>query len=213
MRRIRLSAAVVASALALAACDGGSTGPGSSTGSLSFHFAGSSAGDFSASGDLPRAGTTPAVQFVAAVRDSSGEEPIVALVGFQPTVGGRGHLVEFDMQDLRGERTLSLAESCYDQATLAGCAIALIGLNYDLSTSQSVAGEESYLSDAGTVHITNATATRLQGTFSGHATELELAHEITLTQGQFDVPFVPLGALGLNRLPAAGRISLSRLRR
>jgi hypothetical protein len=212
MRCTRLSA-LVASALALAACDGSSTGSSTTTGSVSFHYAGSSSGDFSASGDVPRTGASPAVQFVAAVRDSSGDEPIVALVGFQPVAGGRVHLVEFDMQDARGERTLSMAESCYDQSTLAGCAIALVGLNYDVSTSQSVAGEESYFTDAGTMHVTTATATRLQGTFSGHATELDSPGQITLTEGKFDVPFVPASALGLNRLPAAAGISLSRLRR
>lgn len=211
-RLIALSLALVAG---LAACKD-STGSDKKTdngsGSMSFSFTGSTTGSFSASGAFPTTSGVPTVQFAAAVRDTTSTgEPYMVLLGFQPTTSGRGHLVEFDFANSTAPQTLTLDEACYSHSTLTGCAIALVGLNYDLSTSSSVAGEESYFFDSGTFTVTSVDATHVRGTFTGHATDSDTGHTITVTAGQFDVPFVHPSAATLNRA-LVNRPSLLRTR-
>jgi hypothetical protein len=183
----------------LAACKDSTGSTGDESGSLSFTYAGSAAGSFSANGVFPRSSGVPTVQFAAAIRDTANGEPYMALVGFQPTTNGRGHLVEFDFANSTAPQTLTLDESCYAQDTLTGCAVALVGLNYDLSTGSSVAGEESYFFDSGTFTVSSVSADHVRGTFTGHATDVDTGHTIDVTGGQFDVPFVRPGSGVLSR--------------
>jgi hypothetical protein len=210
--RRRILALSLASLLGVAACKD-STGSGGSkdnpSGTLSFSYAGSSTGTFSATGAFPKTRGVPTVQFAAAIRDTVAGEPIMVLVGFQPTAGGRGHLVEFDFANIATAQTLTLDEACYSHQTLAGCALALVGLNYDLST---VAGEASYLFDSGSFTVTSVSATGVRGTFTGHATDPDTGHTIDVTGGQFDVPFVRPASSGLDRA-IVDRPSLLRARR
>ncbi|HET6762598.1 MAG TPA: hypothetical protein VFH27_02975 [Longimicrobiaceae bacterium] len=147
--------------------------------------------------------------FAAALRDSRSGEPLIVLLGWQPTGGGHGHFVQLDLPDSRGGETLRLSEMCLLQPTLAGCAIGLVGIDWDVASTGATRGG-TFLFDGGTLRVTAVTATSVRGTFAGHAVDSETGRSITITRGSFDVPFVTASALGI-RLPAVARLRSQRL--
>ncbi|HET6764882.1 MAG TPA: hypothetical protein VFH27_14455 [Longimicrobiaceae bacterium] len=213
----RLAAVTTALVLGLSACkdstgnnNGGDGGLTDTSGSVSFQYAGFTAGSFATSGTAPTAvGNHP--QFAAAQRDTAQGQAYIVLLGFQQRATGRTDLIDLEMAEPAGPATLSLADTCGTDTSIAGCAFAFVGLNWDLSTSSSLPDEQSYGVDAGSVQITSVSSTRIRGTFSAHALD-ESGHAITISAGSFDVPFVHGNAF-FNRSPAVSGPSLLRLHR
>lgn len=188
-----------------------STGPGEGSGGLSFRFSGASTGAFAAAGDVPtRASADIPPQFAAAVRDTANGEPLIVLLGWQPTGGGHGHFVEMDLAESKSGETLSMSDLCLLHQTLAGCALALVGIDWDVQSTTGVGGDSFYF-DAGSLTVASVSRTGIRGTFSGHAVDGFTGHSITITDGSFDVPFVRLTAASVDRLPTAVRARAQRL--
>jgi hypothetical protein len=205
-------AAAVACLLAAGACSD-STLPGEGSGGLRFQFAGASTGtgSFAAAGDVPtRSSAAIPPQFAAAVRDTANGEPLIILLGWQPTGGGHGHFVEMDLAESKSGETLSMSDLCLLHETLAGCALALVGIDWDMQSTTGVGGDSFYF-DAGSLTVASVTRTGIRGTFRGHAVDGYTGHSITITNGSFDVPFVRLTAASVDRLPAAVRARAQRL--
>lgn len=210
IRSRRLAVLSLAAAAVLGACKD-STGPKKSTdntvGTASFQYTGFTSGSFSASG-APPTSSVGQPQFAAAQRTDVGGEGIILLFGVQPTSNGRSSVLQLEMAEPSGPAALSLADTCGTSTSVAGCAFALVGFNIDVTTTDSVPGEQIFATDAGTVQITQISTTRVKGTFTAHATD-DNGHTITITGGAFDVPIVSTDNPSFGR-QAAGP-SLSRL--
>jgi hypothetical protein len=211
----RLAAVTTALVLGLSACKD-STGskdndPTNTSGSVSFQYSGFSAGSFFASGVAPTtASDHPA--FAAAQRDTLQGQAYIALLGFTQRSTGRTDLIELDMAEPTAGATLSLADTCGSSTSIAGCAAGFVGLNYDFTTSNPLPDELSYSVDAGSIHVTSLSSTRIAGTFTAHALD-DSGHAITISAGTFDVPFVHNNVFFPDRAPVVSGPSLLRMRR
>ena len=205
-----LAAATLVCLLAAGACKD-ATGPGGYSGGLQFRFSGTTTGTFSAVGSVPtQASASIPPQFAAAVRDTANGEPLIILLGWQPTGAGHGHFVEVDLAESKSGETLSMSDLCLLHQTLAGCALALVGIDWNVQSTSGVGGDSFYF-DAGSLTVQSVTRTGIRGTFRGHAVDGDTGHSITITDGSFDVPFVRLTPASASRLPAPVRARAQRL--
>ena len=175
----------VASLVLLAAC--GSDGPTTVTGfdgALSFTYSGANSGTFSASGALPTSAAAQATSAWAAAQASATSEMFVAAAS--PRSGTTHDLVGIFIQ----RNTVGSDE--VDDACGFNCTS--VDLSIGLANSGSTFTAYCYLT-AGTVAITEKSASRMKGTFSGtgECTSSGGAPTgaFTVTNGTFDVAILP----------------------
>jgi len=195
--RTRLHAAVLTLLLAsgaLGACRDG-TGIDDSPGSIGFDFAGSASGTFAARGTAPvvaPGAEYPYVSFTSAVRLGTAG---ITLNAYQDLGGHRGNRIFIHLREPAAGATLNFQGLYCGDAPGVRCALGRFDRDVDLNHPSFDTPQMTFLS--GTVHVTSVTATRIRGTFSGHAEDVLLRLETPDTpppatadvvHGTFDVP-------------------------
>jgi hypothetical protein len=196
----RILALAAAAVLGLSACKDSTGSDNRDDASVSFQYSGFASGSFDASGSSTTQSSTHP-DFAAALRDTVDGVPYVAVFGFQPLSNGRTSLVDLEMVDPNTPSTISLDVDCGTSASQAGCGAGLIGINWDFTTQSSVAGEQAYFVESGTLVVTQISSSRVKGTFSGQASD-ENGNLINISGGSFDVPFVNSSSLFFASAPA-----------
>jgi hypothetical protein len=189
----RLSGVFLLAVAALGACRDG-TGIDDSLGRVGFDYTGTASGTFLARGPAPVAAPGagyPYVTFTSGFRSAAGG---ITLHAYQDLGGHRGdHLVIYLHKPVAGMTFLLQGTYCGDAS--ANCALGLFERGIDLHSYVNDAAQMTLLS--GTVRVTSLTATRIRGTFSGHAEDVRLRLETPTTppaatadvvHGTFDVP-------------------------
>lgn len=168
----------------LAACGG--DGPTTITafdGSLSFTYSGANSGTFSASGSVPTSASAQATSaWAVAYASSSSEMDVVASAPRTATT--HDAVVVFIQRNTVGSVTInsSCSVSCNEVDLVIGLA----------NSGQSFTA--SCFLTTGTIAITEKSASRMKGTFSGTGTCLTQAGSsgpFTASNGTFDVAIVP----------------------
>lgn len=177
-----------------ASCSDSPTEPQlAAAGSLAFGYNGGTlvaAGTYSASGGLPTSEAEQSTRaWAAAVRDAQNANNI-GVISSSPRANNRADLVilSFD-RSTAGSSTIDM-----DSCTEDDCAGMVFW--YNLSQSQSSAGEVLCGLETGTMTIATLTATRVTGTFSGTGSCTSLDDfmtftAFTVTNGTFDAPVLP----------------------
>lgn len=184
---------------ALAACDGGGTGPVVPSGSASFRFSGGlptlfTGGSFSASGapELDASGR-PGVQAWAVAGSHPTNGPLVppgsklAVVAFSPR-GGQGDLLVLTLPRVSGPTSVQIDDHCAAVNCTRG--LILLGVSPH-APHDGVRGACEF--STGTVQITSVSGGRVRGTFAatGWCTvdlRTSPVYSITVPEGEFDVP-------------------------
>jgi hypothetical protein len=194
MRFLTTLAAAVA-VFGLAGCNGDSTGGGpvDPTDFITFDFSGSMSGHFDANGlPAPRSGSYSTHSFAAAFRQGSD----LIVIAYDSVAAGRGDYVIAFLDTTTVPKTYSLAGfQCENEGS---CAQVGLYVNGDIN-SQTDVGE--YLeANTGSLQVTAASATRIQGTFSGTG----VSPAVSFTNGRFSLPVSSQFVL-YDRIPAALR--------
>jgi hypothetical protein len=199
MMKNRISAALAAASLALAACGDG-TGSSVEPGSLSFTYTGARSGLYSATGTIRRTSdTTFAKQpFAVGAKGTIQGTSFVSVLSYRPVTTETGDMVLFDLANVTGPTTLSLSSAC----DADDCPFAAIVFDTDPNASEDES--DFYVFDSGTLNITSVSGNHLRGTFSGTATEFFGDAIITVTNGTFDVPLV-----SPSQVPLASRATVA----
>ena len=175
---------VVAASLALlAGCSSDkTTGTGQLSGTLSFTYSGATSGTFNASGAF-NPGTFETVQWAAGSRDDAND---FMYVGAAVPRTSTSH--DFFAVEIEGD-----AVGSYSAATNCSTNCAFVDIAFGANNSGSGLPLFLCFLEAGTVTITEITATRVRGTFSGTGSCLPpmgSAVAFTVTGGTFDVALI-----------------------
>lgn len=186
MKNGLLAAALACVTVASAACkDSTGSTPQVTAGSLAFSYSGALTGSFAANGILTHRDTSFVKQpFAAGVKlvGNSGQN-VVGILSYMPVSASTGHEVIFIFPFASAGQTVNLTKTC----TSANCPLAGVAFNVnpDLVDDDS----DPFFFTSGSLHITSTSNRRIAGTFSGTAEDSLGTRTITVTNGEFDVPY------------------------
>ena len=183
---MQLNRLVIGASLALlASCKDSSTSPSGFSGTLSFSYSGAITGNFSASGVMPAA--TGAMETSAW---AAGEVSTVDGVTYVAAATPRNS-TSHDFFGFYVERTTPGSSSASDNCT-SNCAF--VGFEFGMQNGAGNTWLQICSLTTGTVAITEITATRVKGTFSGTGECVPFGSStpqaFTVTNGTFDVALV-----------------------
>jgi hypothetical protein len=204
-----LLAALAAATVVLAGCKD-STGSGGdiASGSLAFGYAGARSGAFSTSGGVraQNGGGFTKEQFATGVRFTDPGGTSMGIIGYLPVTASTGHEVVFAFPGVTAGQSLVLTDNC----TSGACALGVVVFDTDPDLEED--DSDPFFFTSGTLQVTSVSGSRITGTFSGTAEDIEGTRTITVSAGTFDVPLVDQ-----SRFPApdrsAPRPEFQRLRR
>lgn len=188
----RTCAGICLVALAVAACGGdGPIDPVSPTASMSFTYSGAESGSFAVTGlSGPSRSGASAVRF-------DGPPTLLMVSGTQLRTSTHLDFLDFVMPPAAAPKTFSLGDDC--GPSTAACPVGAVGIDqpakFELGNPGAEPDPRFFVFTSGTVTVTMASATRIAGTFEGTAQTLTLQETprvLTITNGKFDVPLVPL---------------------